>query len=290
VINCDICQVANDDALLFCKDCGGRLKRPTPAPPAEVSPAPVAQAPQAPKPKLRSPILGGGSDEDFEDEPVRPAGKGKTKSSKGLRSPMLGGGGDDDFDEPDEQPVKRGKGGLRSPMLGGGSGDDDFDEPEEPSPKRGKGGLRSPILGSSGDEPQGKPKGRSKGGLRSPILGGAADLDDNDDDDDYQPAPKGRGLRSPILGGGDKHAKHDIEFPHRHNDLPAPENTKIRADQVNLAVCAHLFWVVTMAILKKCPQLRQLVPMAPVSPVDCALPYSVAAVTILMTNTKKRMK
>lgn len=223
MINCDICQVANDDALLFCKDCGGRLKRPTPAPAVDISPAPVVQAPQAPKPKLRSPILGGGSDEDFEDEPVRPAGKGKTKSSKGLRSPMLGGGGDDDFDEPEEHPVKRGKGGLRSPMLGGASGDDDSDEPEEPSPKRGKGGLRSPILGSSGDEPQAKPKGRSKGGLRSPILGGAADLDDDDDDDDYQPAPKGRGLRSPILGGGDKHAKHDIEFPHRHTDLPAPE-------------------------------------------------------------------
>lgn len=220
MINCDICQVANDDALLFCKDCGGRLKRPSPAPAAEVSPAPAVQAPQAPKPKLRSPILGGGGDDDFEEEPVRPVSKGKTKSSKGLRSPMLGGA-DDDFDQVDEQPVKKGKGGLRSPMLGGSGADDDFDEPEEPTTKRGKGGLRSPILGSGGDD-QAKPKGR-KGGLRSPILGGAADLDDDDDDDDYQPSPKGRGLRSPILGGGDKHPKHDIEFPHRHNDLPPPD-------------------------------------------------------------------
>lgn len=218
MIQCDICQVANEDVALFCKECGGRLN----------TGAAQAEPPAPKRPKLKSPLLAG-SDDDYpedNDDFDRPAPAKKPGKKGGLRSPMLGGADNsrDDFDDegPAPAPPKPGKkGGLRSPILGGGGNfdDDDFEE-ERPAPaKKGKGGLRSPILGGGGG-------------------GGSANFDDDDDDLGDEPvAKKGKGgLRSPILGGGggggtdrghhNKHDKHEIEFPHRSHDLsthPSPQ-------------------------------------------------------------------
>jgi len=230
VVQCDICQVVNDEMAQFCKECGGRLPV---RPQASASPGSVMQIEQPaepikkPRPRLKSPILGSSEDdndyqEDYQDD-SSDMGHGSApapRKRKGLRSPILGGADDYENDEPDEKPRPRGKGGLRSPMLGGAGGpgrpaydDDDDDFEETPKPKQS----------------------RAKGGLRSPMLGGANDFDDDDDDYSEPPAPVGKGgLRSPILGGGEPPAKakrkssilggggrepreqkDHIEFPHR---------------------------------------------------------------------------
>ena len=136
MIQCDICQVANEDVALFCKECGGRLNS-----------AAAAEAPAPKRPKLKSPLLAGG-DDDYPEEnddfdrpaPVKKGGKPAKKG--GLRSPMLGGAGGDDFeddygdDAPSPAPSKPAKkGGLRSPILGGGGGGGvNFDDEDDDRP------------------------------------------------------------------------------------------------------------------------------------------------------------
>ncbi|MBA4073502.1 MAG: hypothetical protein C0508_00590, partial [Cyanobacteria bacterium PR.023] len=126
MIQCQICQVANEDIAQFCKECGGRLSpakplitNPSVQPAAPVQAAPVE--PQAqPKPKLRSPLFGGSdADNNFDDEEeVQPA-LNKPKG-KGLRSPLLGGA-DDDEEAFEPKPRDAKSRGLRSPILGGGA-------------------------------------------------------------------------------------------------------------------------------------------------------------------------
>lgn len=212
MIQCQICQVANEDAAQFCRECGGRLNPGQPLatttahPPAESMPQ-AQTAPAKPRPKLHSPILGS-SGPDPEPQPEESGRKGRSSSQsqsssrKGLRSPLLGGGGGDDM-EPEEEPEPRGsKSSLRSPMLGGGHGGSsggsktafphrgDF-EPEDSRPtarlesgKHSSKGLRSPLLGGSDFDPeesfddpgiQAKASGQVKAHhrLRSPILGGS---------------------------------------------------------------------------------------------------------------------
>lgn len=184
MIQCQICQVENEESAQFCRECGGRLQAPKPsipAPaPAPLSPAPAApasSAPAAPRPKLRSPLFGGGGGDDDgdADEPAEQPVLNKSKS-KGLRSPLLRS--DDDDDDAPEPKVNnsksRGGGGLRSPMFGGG-GDGgknkdhkstfphrshEFDE-EEPRPaaklepgRHQSKGLRSPLLGGDDFDPE----------------------------------------------------------------------------------------------------------------------------------------
>ncbi|MBI5174281.1 MAG: hypothetical protein HY986_15465 [Candidatus Melainabacteria bacterium] len=220
MIQCDICQVVNEDAAQFCRECGGRLAKPMTA--AIPEPSPVK-----PRPKLHSPILGGA--DDLPDEEPEAQTLNKRKNKKGLRSPMLGGGEDDDFeeDEPQSEPQKRSGRGLRSPILGGKA-----DESDRP---KGRGGLRSPILGGGpvddfDDEPAPTiRKGKGKGGLRSPMLGGSEDFDEDDEQFGTNPPASSRkgGLRSPILGGGGgggAAGKSHIEFPHRSHDLPQSDD------------------------------------------------------------------
>ncbi|MBK8221152.1 MAG: hypothetical protein IPK73_09040 [Candidatus Obscuribacter sp.] len=217
MIQCDICQVVNEDAAQFCKECGGRLAKPMTA-------AIPEQSPVKPRPKLHSPILGG-ADDPLDEEPEAQT-MPKRKNKKGLRSPMLGGGDDDEFeeDEPQSEPQKRSGRGLRSPILGG--------KAEESDRPKGRGGLRSPILGGGAvddfdDEPAPTTR-KGKGGLRSPMLGGSDDFDDDDEEFGTNPpaAPRKGGLRSPILGGGGGGAagKSHIEFPHRSHDLPESDD------------------------------------------------------------------
>jgi hypothetical protein len=170
------------------------------------------------RPKLHSPMLQGDDmDDDYPtsvyaeipDRGAKPLGKGKPG---GLRSPLLGGGDDDDFDEAPRSPAKplkgappKGKGGLRSPLLGGADDEDDY---EEDFPLRDKKSAsanttshfphrnRTPIA-----DPENLPApGQATGGrphLRSPLLEG--------DDDFEEPRTKQRpepmrGQKSP--GGG----------------------------------------------------------------------------------------
>lgn|GEM_PF-731515 len=214
MIQCQICQVTNDEAAQFCRECGGRLQSaPPPAQPSSLAEPDSAQgagaAPAEPAPKrprLHSPILGGGGADFEDDEPQSPSFK-RVKSGQGgnvpsqsqagtggqrrggLRSPLLGG----DVDDMDEEDVvPRGKG------FGGGKNkktefphrhhDDDGHDAGQMAAQSGTGGQKS----------------TGARGLRSPLLGGGAD-------DDYdEPAPRGGGqrptkpgrLRSPILGGG----------------------------------------------------------------------------------------
>lgn len=228
MVQCDICQVVNDEMAQFCKECGGRLPvRPQTGVSPGGQPEQQAEPVKKPRPRLKSPILGSSEDDDdFQDDAsdIGPSSTPAPRKKKGLRSPILGGADDYEEDEAEERPRPRGKGGLRSPMLGGAGDDDDFEE--MPKPKQG----------------------RAKGGLRSPMLGGANDYDDDDDDDDYSEpqAPVGKGgLRSPILGGGEPPAKakrkspilgggggrepkDHIEFPHRtHSEEEEPHlNTR----------------------------------------------------------------
>ncbi len=187
MIQCQICQVENEESAQFCRECGGRLQAPKPSIPAPApAPAPQASAPAAPsaasssapaaRPKLRSPLFGGGGDDDDSDEPAEQPVLNKSKS-KGLRSPLLrSDDDDDDVPEPKINNAKsRGGGGLRSPMFGGGSGDGaknkdhkstfphrshEFDEDEprpaaklEPGRHQSK-GLRSPLLGGDDFDPE----------------------------------------------------------------------------------------------------------------------------------------
>lgn len=212
MIQCQICQVANEDAAQFCRECGGRLNPGQPLattaanPPAESLPQ-AQTAPAKPRPKLHSPILGT-SEPEPEPQPEESGRKGRgssqsqSSSRKGLRSPLLGGG--DDMDTEDEPEPRASKSSLRSPMLGGGghggsSGGGsktafphrgDF-EPEDSRPtarlesgKHSSKGLRSPLLGGSDFDPeesfddpgiQAKASGQVKAHhrLRSPILGGS---------------------------------------------------------------------------------------------------------------------
>lgn len=223
VVQCDICQVVNDEMAQFCKECGGRLPvRPQAGVSPGGQPEQQAEPVKKPRPRLKSPILGSSEDDDdFQDDAsdLGPSSTPAPRKKKGLRSPILGGADDYEEDEAEERPRPRGKGGLRSPMLGGADDDDDFEEPPKPKQGRAKGGLRSPMLGGANDfdddddysEPQ-APLG--KGGLRSPILGGG------------DPSSKAK-RKSPILGGG-REAKDHIEFPHRaHNEEEEPHlNTR----------------------------------------------------------------
>lgn len=189
MIQCQICQVANEDIAQFCKECGGRL---TPAKPLITNSSPLQQAPvqQAPapveshaqpKPKLRSPLFGGGSDADNnfdDDEEVKPS-LNKAKG-KGLRSPLLGGVDEDEEPAFDPKPRDaKSRGALRSPMLGGGGGggadsgknkehkstfphrSHDVEAEHEPSPaaklepgRHQSKGLRSPLLGGDDFDPE----------------------------------------------------------------------------------------------------------------------------------------
>lgn len=187
MIQCQICQVANEDIAQFCKECGGRLtpskplvNSPAPAQSAQPGPAappqPVAPEQHAqPKPKLRSPLFGGSdADNNFDDEeephPVLNKPKGK-----GLRSPLLGAVDEDE--EPAFEPKPRdskSRGALRSPMFGGGDGgknkehkstfphrSHDIEPDHEPSPaakletgRHQSKGLRSPLLGGDDFDPE----------------------------------------------------------------------------------------------------------------------------------------
>jgi len=214
-MQCQICQVENEDSAQFCRECGGRLAAPKPsitAPAPQTSTpadAPTPPPPAPARPKLRSPLFGGGGggDEEAEGQPVLNKSK-----SKGLRSPLLRNDDDDEplADQNQNQKINnsksRGGGGLRSPIFGGGGDKNkdhkstfphrthEFDQEEEPRPsaklepgRHQSKGLRSPLLGGDDFDPeagisedpgiQGKAAGQVKAHhrLRSPIFGDVAD-------------------------------------------------------------------------------------------------------------------
>lgn len=189
MIQCQICQVANEDIAQFCKECGGRLtpskplvNSPAPAQPAQLGtaapPQPVAPEQHAqPKPKLRSPLFGGtDADNNFDDEEEPQPVLNKAKS-KGLRSPLLGAVDEDEDEEPAFEPKPRdakSRGAMRSPLFGGGDGgknkehkstfphrSHDIEPDHEPSPaakleagRHQSKGLRSPLLGGDDFDPE----------------------------------------------------------------------------------------------------------------------------------------
>ncbi|MBU6450838.1 MAG: hypothetical protein KGS72_03600 [Cyanobacteria bacterium REEB67] len=222
VIQCQICQVTNEETAQFCRECGGRLQTPAPvaghagassgfedaAPPQVTAEPPKRQ-------RLHSPILGGGTIGDEDPPPSfqrvksgqSGANHGPDPSQSGtggqrrggLRSPLLGGD-DDDMDEPDIAPRGKAFGGFG----GGGKGkktefphrhhDADEHQNAEPSQSSQAGGQKNTG---------------ARGGLRSPLLGGGAgdaDYSGGYDDDAGRGPGKQQGksgrLRSPILGGG----------------------------------------------------------------------------------------
>jgi hypothetical protein len=236
VIQCQICQVANEDIAQFCKECGGRL---TPAKPLITNPSPLQQAPvqQAaapaepqtqPKPKLRSPLFGGGSDADNnfdDDEEVQPS-LNKAKG-KGLRSPLLGGADEDE--EPAFEPKPRdakSRGALRSPMFGGGGGDGGKNKEHKSTfPHRSH-----DVEAEHEPSPAAKlePGRHQSKGLRSPLLGG----DDFDPEAGLEEEPGMHGkaggqvkahhrLRSPILGATDDGYEDEI-FDEEVDDVDDP--------------------------------------------------------------------
>lgn len=218
-----------------------------PSPPSPPAP------PGAPKRKLKSPILGGGFEEDPDQEPdfkrLRGVPKGghdsDTGKHKGLRSPLLGG--DEIEDESYEEPRAKGgraqkptKGGLRSPLLRGTEDDFDDDVPQSRTggfPHR-KSGAHEPIDDDDSPRPPGK------GGLRSPLLSGG-DYDDPSQfsqlrrssrpqprDDERRSDPKvwdpgsggsdrPRKLRSPVLGGGD-YDEYDDDYEDEDDEIEDP--------------------------------------------------------------------
>lgn len=217
MIQCQICQVANEDEAQFCRECGGRLTPAKPPSPVNV-PAPQMPAPQIPapaasntassaaRPKLRSPLFGGGDDEgtapdlDDDDDDMPSLNKGK---GKGLRSPLLGGADGDDEDEPRARD-KKPKGAPR-PLFGGGGGDHGKNKDHKSTFPH-----RTHEIDDEEPRPAAKLEaGRHQAkGLRSPLLGG----DDFDPEESFEdPGIQGKAagqvkahhrLRSPVLGGG----------------------------------------------------------------------------------------
>ncbi|MBS2005833.1 MAG: hypothetical protein JST01_02255 [Cyanobacteria bacterium SZAS TMP-1] len=209
VIQCQICQVTNEEAAPFCRECGGRLQSAAPPMPAQAAEPEAAPQPEPPKrPRLHSPILGGGGDIDEDDSPAPSfkrvkSGQGGSPMSQsqsgtggqkrgGLRSPLLGGDVDD-MDEEDMAP--RGKGGFGA-FAGGKPKKTEFPH------RHSDGDLEAHDAGASTG---GQKTTGARGGLRSPLLGGGGDDEDYDDQPSAgrapRPAKPGR-LRSPILGGG----------------------------------------------------------------------------------------
>ena len=199
MIQCPICQVLNEDAALFCAECGQRFNQaPTSAPPQQ-PPAqpyqpplqalnqPPPQPPNPPtsqldnlppdlppkpsKPKLRSPILGAVEDEEGYEKPQM----SKLRGASSAR----------------QEGSTTGKKHLRSPLLGGDDEDDSYDEDQESSrTSRGKSKKNS--------ESQESTAARKKR-LRSPLLG--EDDDDDENDEDFAPDPGAKKhLHSPLLG------------------------------------------------------------------------------------------
>lgn len=195
MIQCPICQVLNEDAALFCAECGQRFNQapagsaPGQPPPNQPAPPhrPPLQAPQQPPSQL-----------DTLPPDIEP------KPSKGLklRSPVLGVGDDEDegYEKPQMSKLRgtsgarkegstTGKKHLRSPLLGGDDDDEqeNFDDQSSTGRGRAKKGAESAAA--------------KKKRLRSPLLG--EDDDDDDADDDFAPEPGAKGgkhLRSPLLG------------------------------------------------------------------------------------------
>jgi hypothetical protein len=192
------------------------------------------------RPKLHSPMLQGDDmDDDYptsvyaEIPNQAPKPKGKLG---GLRSPLLGGGDDDDFDEaPPRSPAKpikgapKGKGGLRSPLLGGADDEDDY---EEDFPLRDKKGTssssshfphrnRTPIADPE-DVPSQPTGGRPH--LRSPLLQG--------DDDFDEPRPKQR--PEPVRGQKPQGSLRVVVALGRHLLLPGVRANCIRLFSIPL--------------------------------------------------------
>jgi hypothetical protein len=209
------------------------------------------------RPKLHSPMLQGDDmDDDYPtsvyaeipDRGAKPLGKGKIG---GLRSPLLGGGDDEDFDEaPPRSPAKpikgapKGKGGLRSPLLGGADDEDDY---EEDFPLRDKKGAsastshfphrnRTPIA-----DPENVP-GQATGSrphLRSPLLQGDDDFDEPRSKQNPEPvrgqknpggrfgappAPSGRPgkLHSPLFDSADSSDDYGYEQEEQYEEIDDP--------------------------------------------------------------------
>ncbi len=262
MIQCPICQVLNEDGALFCAECGQRFSQASqPGQPAPAA-APSQQAPsvnQAPPaaPQMPSP-----------PPPQAPSQENTESRQKGikLRSPMLGGGGDDDEDQGYEQPQlgklrgtapkqsqsNTGRKHLRSPLLGDSDDDEDLEDSRtgrkssEPTGDYGPGGaprkkkLRSPLLGEDDDDDDqdftpsdGPAQGRRP--LRSPLLG-----QDGGGGDDGPPRmrkvpraptehhaqphaqPHKRGLHSPLLGGDDFDDYDEDDLPTREAPRKGP--------------------------------------------------------------------
>lgn len=239
MIECPICHVNNEDSALFCAECGQRFGPPAnqAPPPQPTITEPARSRPKLHSPILGGADADEpGESPDFGR--LRGTGgrkaapqEGSGKQRGGLRSPLLSGDDEEDFDEPAPRGARGGgkpaaKGGLRSPLLRGSDDEGDFDD-DAPSPRGRSGGfphmkkVRPQPADVEDDEPQ-ENTGR-KGGLRSPLLGGA----DEGDDAPYsrlrrgtQPGPypgeerrsnpeawdPGTGdrpkLRSKLLGGG----------------------------------------------------------------------------------------
>jgi hypothetical protein len=221
VIQCQICQVTNDETAQFCRECGGRLQAP--APPVQASQSfaePEAAQPEPPRrAKLRSPLFGGGGDDIDEEDAPSPSFKrvksgqtgpnpstssqsGSGGQRRGLRSPLLGGD-DDDMDEEDVAPkAKTGFG----PFQHSNAKQKKTEFPhrhhdENEGHEAGNSQAANPNQGGAGGQ-----KSTGARGLRSPLLGGGGGSDDGYDDDSAgrgksRPTKPGK-LRSPILGGG----------------------------------------------------------------------------------------
>jgi hypothetical protein len=236
VIQCQICQVANEDIAQFCKECGGRLSPTKPlitnSSPVEQA-APVQQAPAAatpvetqaqPRPKLRSPLFGGSEadnnfDDDEEVQPVLNKPKGR-----GLRSPLLGGADEDEEPAFEPKPRDAKSRGLRSPILGGGADGGKNKEHKSTFPHR------SHEIEDQEPSPTAKlePGRHQSKGLRSPLLGG----DDFDPEAGLAEEPgmssKAAGqvkahhrLRSPIFGATDDDYEDEI-FDEEVDDVDDP--------------------------------------------------------------------
>ncbi|MBX3076281.1 hypothetical protein KF913_20385 [Candidatus Obscuribacterales bacterium] len=213
MIQCPICQVLNEDAALFCAECGQRFNQaPTSAPPQQPAAQPYQPPLQAPnQPPVQNPHQPPSQLDTLPpDQPPKP-------SKPKLRSPMLGAVEEEDgYEKPQMSKLRgtssarqegstTGKKHLRSPLLGGDDDDDSYDDDQESSrSSRGKGKKSS--------ESQESTAARKKR-LRSPLLG-EDDDDDGDNDEDFAPEPgTKKHLHSPLLGdsgpsrGGGKSAK-----------------------------------------------------------------------------------
>ncbi len=189
--------------------------------PTDPEPQRPSQTPKRGKPAhLRSPLLGGGGDEEedvdyHEPRSVKPI-KAKEQTARpkkagGLRSPLLGGADEDESDYEEDFPMRDREDRSPFPHRSHASAPNEQSHANPPRPKTGKGHLRSPLLGGEDDfeddmpvpQDQSSPQ-RGKQRLHSPIFDRASSssssgFSDYYDDEEPEEITDPNVLRSPLL-------------------------------------------------------------------------------------------